>query len=152
MASVDRTAYPRLPATVSGRELAETFTPTAEEARWACTTIAEPGTRLLLLVLLKCYQRLGYFPQLDQVPAAATEHVHAQAATLVADRIDAQWRPSERMIRRCRELVRQRVGAVWDPDRVRVVARDRDAGSVAGQGQPSRRDQRGIGGVGRPGV
>jgi hypothetical protein len=55
MASVDRTAYPRLPSAVSPRELAEVFTPTAEEAAWACTTIAEPGTRLWLLVLLKCY-------------------------------------------------------------------------------------------------
>jgi hypothetical protein len=70
MALVDRTAYPRLPTTVSERELAETFTPTAEEVAWACATIVEPGTRLLLLVLLKCYQRLGYFPQLDRVPGA----------------------------------------------------------------------------------
>jgi hypothetical protein len=44
MALVDRTAYPRLPSTVSARELAETFTPTAEEVRWACAKIAGPGT------------------------------------------------------------------------------------------------------------
>ena len=72
MASVDRTAYPRLPSTVSGRELAEAFTPTAEEARWACATIVDPGARLSLLVLLKCYQRLGYFPQPDRVPSEVT--------------------------------------------------------------------------------
>jgi hypothetical protein len=95
MALVDRTAYPRLPATVSGRELAETFTPTAEEAQWACTAIAGPGTRLLLLVLLKCYQRLGHFPQLDQVPAAVTEHVHAQAAALVGVSVALTKNPTD---------------------------------------------------------
>jgi hypothetical protein len=57
MALVDRTAYPRLPSTVSGRELAEALTPTAGEVRWACAKIVDPGARLSLLVLLKCYQR-----------------------------------------------------------------------------------------------
>ena len=69
---VDRTAYPRLPSTVSGRELAEALTPTAGEVRWACAKIVDPGARLSLLVLLKCYQRLGYFPQLDRVPSQVT--------------------------------------------------------------------------------
>lgn len=62
MALVDRTAYPRLPSRVSARELAEAFTPTVQETSWACTKVVDPGTRLALLVMLKCYRRLGYFP------------------------------------------------------------------------------------------
>jgi hypothetical protein len=62
MALVDRTAYPRLPSRVSARELAEAFTPTVQETSRACAKVAGPGTRLALLVMLKCYQRLGYFP------------------------------------------------------------------------------------------
>lgn len=35
MASIDRTAYPRFKRVVSGRELADSFTPTSEEITWA---------------------------------------------------------------------------------------------------------------------
>ena len=137
MALVDRTAYPRLPSTVSARELAETLTPTAEEVRWACAKIAGPGTRLTLLVMLKCYQRLGYFPQPDRVPPEVTEHVHARAAELVRDRIDPPGRRSDRTIRRCRELVRQRTGAVWDPDRARAVAETAMRQALQGKDNPA---------------
>ena len=35
MASIDRTAYPRFKRVVSGRELAESFTPSQVEIGWA---------------------------------------------------------------------------------------------------------------------
>jgi Domain of unknown function (DUF4158) len=115
MAFVDRTAYPRLLSAVSVRELAEVFTPTAEEVIWACAKVVGPGSRLALLVMLKCYQRLGYFPQIDRVPPEVVEYVCAQAVEVVGDRVGPLGRQSDRMIRRCRELVREYTGAVWDP-------------------------------------
>jgi hypothetical protein len=39
--SVDRTAYPRFGRVVSGRELAESFTPTDAEIEWARTRIQD---------------------------------------------------------------------------------------------------------------
>lgn len=61
MASIDRTAYPRFKRVVSARELAEAFTPTADEVEWARSKTATEQHFLALVVLLKCYQRLGYF-------------------------------------------------------------------------------------------
>jgi len=90
-----------------------------------------------LLVLLKCYQRLGYFPQPDRVPPEVTAHVHARAAELVRDRIDSQGQRSDRTIRRCRELVRQRTGAVRDPDRVRAVAETAMRQALQGKDNPA---------------
>jgi TnpA family transposase len=139
MALIDRTAYPRLPSSVSERDLAEVFTPTDEEVQWSWAQVIEPQARLALLVMLKCYQRLGYFPQLDQVPSAVTEHVHARAAEPVGERLDSHshgW-PSERMIRRCRELVRQRTDTVWDPDRVRSVAETAMRQALQGKDNPA---------------
>jgi Domain of unknown function (DUF4158) len=107
---------------VSVRELAEAFTPTADEVSWACVKVLGPGPRLALLVMLKCYQRLGYFPQLERVPPEVVEYVHAQAVEVVEDRVGPLGRQGDRMVRRCRELVRERTGAVWDPQRVRGVA------------------------------
>lgn len=61
MTSIDRTAYPRFGRVVSGRELTDSFTPTDAEAEWARGRTQDQQHQLVLAVLLKSYQRLGYF-------------------------------------------------------------------------------------------
>lgn len=56
--------YPRFARLVSARELAEVFTPTADEVEWARSKTEDPQHLLALVVWLKAYQRLGYFPKL----------------------------------------------------------------------------------------
>jgi hypothetical protein len=63
---VDRMAYPRLPPELSARELEEWFSPIFDEVSWACAKIMTGEFCLMLLVLLKCYQRLSYFLRLDR--------------------------------------------------------------------------------------
>ena len=50
------------------------------------------------------------------------EHVHARAVELSGERTGTLGRQPDRMVRRCRELVREHAGAVRDPGRVRAVA------------------------------
>lgn len=76
MASIERTAYPRFKRTVSDRELHESFTPRRGEIAWARENTRTPEHLLALVVLLKSYQRLGYFPELSDVPALVIEHIH----------------------------------------------------------------------------
>ncbi|MGH3708160.1 MAG: Tn3 family transposase [Pseudonocardiaceae bacterium] len=123
MALVDRTAYPRLPLVLSARELEEWFSPIVDEVSWACAMVMIDEFRLMLLVLLKCYQRLGYFPRLEGVPPEAVEHVRGHAQE-VSGQFIGPWGTLEsgRMLKRCRELVRDRLGVVWEPTRVREVA------------------------------
>jgi len=78
--SVDRTAYPRFGRVVSGRELAESFTPTDAEIEWARTRTQDEQRLLALVVWLKSYQRLGYFPKVDDVPPAVVRHVRDPGA------------------------------------------------------------------------
>ena len=75
MASIERTAYPRFKRAVSARELHESFTPTLGEIDWARSKTHSDEHVLALVVLLKCYQRLGYFPVLGEAPVAVVEHV-----------------------------------------------------------------------------
>lgn len=77
MASIDRTAYPRFTRAVSARELAEVFTPSAGEVEWARGKTQDDQHLLALLVWLKAYQRLGYFPKLADVPAVVAEHIRS---------------------------------------------------------------------------
>ncbi len=75
MTSIDRTAYPQFARVLSTRELAEAFTPTEAEVEWARSCTDDEHHLLALVVWLKSYQRLGYFPKLTEVPAAVAGHV-----------------------------------------------------------------------------
>jgi len=47
------------------------FTSTADEAGWGRERTNDDQHLLVLVAWLKCYQRLGYFPKLAEVPAVA---------------------------------------------------------------------------------
>src|SRR3954471_23544601 len=70
------TAYPRLPTDPGVAEL-EAVTPEAAEIAFARQRTRQPGPRLALLVLLKTFQRLGYFAGLADMPAAIVTHIAA---------------------------------------------------------------------------
>src|ERR1700730_12219370 len=78
MASIERTAYPRLKRRPSARDLQEAFTPSDGEVEWARGLTRSEERWLALVVLLKCFQRLGYFPSLAEVPVVVVDHVRQQ--------------------------------------------------------------------------
>jgi hypothetical protein len=65
MACIERTAYPRFKSNPTAQDLHTLYTPTAEEIAWARKTARPAAHRFTLLVLLKSFQRLGYFPRLE---------------------------------------------------------------------------------------
>lgn len=75
MPSLQDTAYPRLKTAVTARNLAEVYTPTAEEVALAHRVAHGNHAKLSFLVLLKTFQRLGYFVQLCEVPTPIIEHI-----------------------------------------------------------------------------
>ena len=68
MASIDRTAYPRLGKRLSASELEAQYAITEEEARLVRLATNGDSPRLTFLVLLKTRQHLGYFPTLLELP------------------------------------------------------------------------------------
>lgn len=75
MASAERTAYPRFSRVFTSRELQDVYTPTPEEVLFARLHVRNNAGLLSFLVLLKCFQRLQYFPPLPDVPAPVVDHV-----------------------------------------------------------------------------
>jgi hypothetical protein len=69
------TAYPRLKSSVSAQELAAVYTPTAEEVTLAHQVAKDTRNRICFLVLLKTFQRLGYFELLHKIPPPIAEHI-----------------------------------------------------------------------------
>ena len=124
MTSVERTAYPRFGRVVAGRELAESFTPSGDEVEWARSRTAQDDERrlLALVVWLKSYQRLGYFPKVDDVPAVVARHVR-DALGLAGD-VELE-QPVERTAKRYRELVRARMKVTYEGSRHHPAQRQR---------------------------
>ena len=82
MPSLHDTAYPRLKSSVAERDLAEVYTPTLEELALAHRVTRGSNAKLSFLVLMKTFQRLGYFPALREVPAVIVKHIaHSLADT-----------------------------------------------------------------------
>ena len=124
MASIERTAYPRFKKVVSERELHEVFTPTLDEVAWARDATRSKGNTVALLVLLKSFQRLGYFPRLDDIPDGVIPHV---GKGVTDDSGVTASIEMPRTLERYRVLVRERIGVIHDPVAVRVpVATSQD--------------------------
>jgi TnpA family transposase len=67
MASIERTAYPRLKQQFTKSELRDFYTPTLDEISFVQEKARRSETRLHLLALLKTFQKLGYFLNLEDV-------------------------------------------------------------------------------------
>ncbi|MEO1669282.1 MAG: Tn3 family transposase [Cyanobacteria bacterium J06631_2] len=80
MPTVAETAYPRLKNQIREKELTEIYTPTLEELNLASQYTRKGATKLGFLVLLKTFQRLGYFVAPTTIPNAIVKHIAHSAA------------------------------------------------------------------------
>ncbi|MGZ5006670.1 MAG: DUF4158 domain-containing protein [Methylobacter sp.] len=69
------TAYPRFKSRLVQSELERFYTVTDVERAYCDRATRSSTTRLGFALLLKTYQRLGYFVTSEQVPNAIAEHV-----------------------------------------------------------------------------
>jgi TnpA family transposase len=75
VASIERTAYPRFKRYYTPNELDKIYTPTRIEIAFALKVTNGEENYFNLLVLLKVFQRLGYFPQIADIPLAIINHI-----------------------------------------------------------------------------
>lgn len=75
MTSRERTAYPVFPQTITPEELAEFYTPTENELAFVEQLAKGDRPRLVLTVLLKSFQKLGYLPLIQHVPPIIIQHI-----------------------------------------------------------------------------
>src|SRR5258705_9936463 len=80
MPSASDTAYPRLKLNPSTKELNELYSPTVYELAFARERARQPMQRAGLLLLLKTFQRLGYFVGCAEIPIPIVRHVFPCAA------------------------------------------------------------------------
>jgi TnpA family transposase len=79
MPSASDTAYPRLKTNPSAKELDEIYAPNIFELVFAAEHARKPALQVGLLLLLKTFQRLGYFVRYVDIPAAIISHIARSA-------------------------------------------------------------------------
>lgn len=77
MTSIERTAYPRFKRHFSSKELIEIYTPTQAEIAFSYSTTRGQRNIFNLLLALKAFQRLGYFPKIVDVPKPVSNHIRS---------------------------------------------------------------------------
>lgn len=82
MMTLTETAYPRLKADPTLKELREIYTPSEAELDFVNQAIQRPASRLAVLIHLKLFQRLGYFTLLSEVPQVIRAHIAHAAGYL----------------------------------------------------------------------
>ena len=87
MANVERTAYPQFPRALTLRDLQQSFTPRPDELLWLQKAARGADSSLALMVQLKCFQYLRYFPDIETIPEGIGEHISATLGQAVQEQI-----------------------------------------------------------------
>jgi hypothetical protein len=75
MTAIHETAYPRLRSNLSDKELKELYTPSPDDLTCIDRSTKSPVAAFGGLILLKTFQRLGYFPSFDALPPRLIHHL-----------------------------------------------------------------------------
>jgi hypothetical protein len=75
MTAIERTPYPTFARAPQPKELLPLYTPTPEDVVFVSTTARGKSQQFALMILLKVFQKLGYFPAPQQIPEAIITHI-----------------------------------------------------------------------------
>lgn len=119
MTSIERTAYPRFKQYPHPSELAELYTPTEAELKLIETRTKSHEGKLRLMVMLKSFQRLGYFPHPECIPVPVIKHL--RSCLKLQDWVKAI--PSERQRYTYQNIIREYLGVKpYDKKAQKVIA------------------------------
>ncbi|NJO97970.1 MAG: Tn3 family transposase [Pleurocapsa sp. CRU_1_2] len=103
MTVINRTAYPQFKRYPDHKELHELYTPTVEEIKFVTSRTRSKTGLLGLMVMLKSFQRLGYFTHPELVPQPIIIHLR----TCLKLNYQVSPVPSLRSIRYYQEAIRE---------------------------------------------
>ncbi len=120
MASIERTAYPRFKQNPLTNELDVLYTPTQDELDFANSMARKEQHRFCLLLLLKAFQRLGYFPEVENIPLTIVQHV--RIASGICNEVSPVYSDLKTQYRH-HQAIRQQLGvSAWSDDGLRLVS------------------------------
>ena len=97
MTAIHETAYPRIRSHLSDKDLNELYTPTPDDLAFITRSTTSSVAAFGGLVLLKTFQRLGYFPAFHGLPPCLIQHLATTLGMLLPH--DALERYEQRRLR-----------------------------------------------------
>lgn len=89
MTTIERTAYPRFKISFTQDELEHFYNPTESDTAFVESRAMDETQELTMMILLKAFQKLGYLPQLDDVPVSVGKYIAKQMQYLWPDQLHA---------------------------------------------------------------
>ncbi len=77
MTTLERTVYPRFTRTPSPKELRVMYTPTPADTTFVDAHARGHHQKFALMIMLKVYQRLHYFPEPQAIPGLVISHIRS---------------------------------------------------------------------------
>jgi hypothetical protein len=78
MTALERTIYPRFTRTPSAKEVRALYTPIPADRAFVEKHARGPAQKFSLMIMLKVYQRLHYFPDLQTIPGPVIGHIRSE--------------------------------------------------------------------------
>ncbi|MFL5704702.1 MAG: DUF4158 domain-containing protein [Ktedonobacteraceae bacterium] len=78
MTAIERTIYPRFTRTPSAKEVRALYTPVPADRAFVEKHARGPAQKFSLMIMLKVYQRLHYFPDLQTIPGPVIGHIRSE--------------------------------------------------------------------------
>ena len=96
------------------------YTPTQDELDFANSMARKEQHRFCLLLLLKAFQRLGYFPEVENIPLTIVQHV--RIASGICNEVSPVYSDLKTQYRH-HQAIRQQLGvSAWSDDGLRLVS------------------------------
>lgn len=120
MASIERTAYPRFKRNPTACELDALYTPSKDELDFAIALTRKEQPRFSILLLLKTFQRLGYFPKVENIPPIIVQHIRITSG--FSDEVSPIYTELKTLYRHHQAVRRRLDVAPWNDDGLRVAS------------------------------
>lgn len=123
MPGIHETVYPRFKNTISEKELADIYTPTYEEINLSQKIVRGENAKLCFLIMLKSFQRLGYFIALINIPQAIIQHISNVTNIITSSEVIENYNKSGTRLRHV-QVIREYLNIKpYGPDARHVIVR-----------------------------
>ena len=104
MPSIHETVYPRFKNNVTQKELNEIYTPMPDEIEFSDTVTRGEVPKLCFLIMLKSFQRLGYFSSLSNIPQVIIQHISQVTNTSISSEVLESYHKSGTRLRHTKAI------------------------------------------------
>jgi len=117
------TVYPRFKSSISEKELIDIYTPTKEEIKFSWKVTRGENANFCFLIMLKSFQRLGYFVSPSNIPQTIIQHISKTTNSSISSEVIENYNKSGTRLRHS-QVIREYLNIKpYGPDARHLIVR-----------------------------